>query len=90
RQEIEEGAREGIKIFYAIVLMFVFLFLMMVFGFTAGTFIFLLFSCWSLGYKNKTGLVISCIVVTGFMYLLFILIMKSFLPEGLIFDVLRG
>ena len=89
RQEIEEGAREKRRVLYTIALMFIFLFSMLVFGFTVGTFIFLLFAPWSLGYKNKRGLVAFCVMTTGFMYLIFILIMNSFLPEGLILDMLR-
>ena len=89
RQEIEEGAREKRRFLYTIALMFIFLFSMLVFGFTVGTFIFLLFAPWSLGYKNKRGLVAFCVMTTGLMYIIFILIMNSFLPEGLILDMLR-
>jgi hypothetical protein len=89
-QEIEESARGKTKVLFTVGLMFVFLFSMLIFGFTLGTFIFLICSVWSLGYKNKKGLIISSLIITGFMYVIFILIMKSFLPSGLLFDILRG
>ena len=89
-EEIEESTQGRKKVLFTVALMFVFLFAMLVFGFTLGTFIFLICSVWSLGYKNKKGLIISSLIITGFMYVIFILIMKSFLPSGLLFDILRG
>ena len=89
-EEIEESRQGRKKVLSTVALMFVFLFSMLIFGFTLGTFIFLICSVWSLGYKNKKALVISSLIITGFMYVIFILIMKSFLPSGLLFDILRG
>lgn len=78
---------QEVRVFYTVVLMLVFSLFMLLFGFTLGTFIFLIFSAWSLGYKKIKGLTISSLLSTGLMYLIFILVMKSFLPRGLIFDL---
>jgi hypothetical protein len=75
-----------VGVFFAIVLMFIFLLFIHIVGFTIGTFIFVILAAWSLGYKNLKTLFFSTIGITCFMYLIFIVIMKSFLPQGLIIE----
>jgi len=73
-----------------IVLMFIFLIFIHVVGFITGTFIFTIFAPWLLGYKNLKNLFFSSIGITCFMYLIFIVIMKSLLPQGLIIQYFLG
>ncbi|MDF1554784.1 MAG: tripartite tricarboxylate transporter TctB family protein [Deferrisomatales bacterium] len=68
-------------------LMFVFMAFMLLFGFTVGTLFFLLFSIWTLGYRKPTRLILASLLITGFMYAVFILIMNSLLPHGLLLDL---
>lgn len=76
------------RAFYMVGLMCAFQVFMMVFGFTPGTFIFLTLSVWTLGYRKIKALAISSVVITGFIYILFILIMDSYFPDGLISEYL--
>jgi len=67
-------------------LMFVFLAFMYLLGFILGSFIFVLASSWALGYRHIKRLILSSIAVTCFLYIIFILIMSSRLPRGLIME----
>ena len=89
-QEMKEPLRQKIDFLLTSISVFFFLLSMLLFGFTVGTFVFLFLFAWSLGYKNLKRLVFSCILITGFLYVIFILIMKSFLPEGFLFEFLWG
>ena len=89
-QESKETNEQKIKFFLTTISMFVFLFLMFLFGFTLGTIIFLLLFAWCFGYRKIKPLIISSLMITGFLYIIFILIMESFLPDGLLFEILRG
>ena len=75
-----------VSVLFAIVLMFVFLLLIHLVGFTIATFIFVILAAWFLGYKNFKSLFFSSIGITCFMYLIFIVIMKSFLPQGFVIE----
>jgi hypothetical protein len=86
----EQGHSGYARGFYMVCLMFGFLVSMLLFGFALGTFVFLLFSAWSLGYRKTKSLILSSLIITGFMYVVFVLIMNSLLPQGLLFDILRG
>ncbi len=86
-QKKEDEGEKGV--FYTVILMFAYLPFILVFGFIIGTLLFLFLSTWSLGYKRIKGIIISSISSTGLMYIIFILIMKSFLPEGLLINLLR-
>jgi hypothetical protein len=89
-QKITEESQRKIRAVYTLGLMLAFVGCMLVFGFTLGTFIFLLFSCYILGYRHIKGLIFSTVIITGFMYVIFILIMKCYLPRGYIFEILGG
>ena len=89
-RESNATGEQKIKFFLTIASMFVFLFFMLIFGFTVGTIVFLLLFAWCLGYRKMRPLMVSSFLITGFLYIIFILIMKSFLPDGLLFDLLRG
>jgi len=85
----DEQKREERRVFYTVFLMFGYMVFILLLGFILGTLLFLIFSTWSLGYKKIKGLVISSLCSAGLMYIIFILIMKSFLPESLLFSLLR-
>ena len=82
--------RGKIRFFVTIGLMIVFLYTILFFGFVLGTFIFIYLSAWILGYKKIKHLTISSLIITAFMYAVFILIMDSYFPQSMIFELLRG
>jgi len=77
-----------INFYFTVVSVFLFYFLMVLFGFTLGTMTFLLLSAFCLGYRKVVSMVVSALVITGFLYLIFIVLMNSFLPQGLLFQLL--
>ena len=79
-----------LKVFYMVALIFIFFLLMLLFGLALGTFLFLMLSGWTLGYRRLKVLILSSVVITAFVYIIFRVIMKSFLPEGLIFTLAGG
>ena len=82
--------RRQLKVLYMVALIFIFYLFMLVFGLAAGTFLFLLLSGWTLGYRRLKILVFSAVIITAFVYLIFRVIMNSFLPEGIIFTITGG
>ena len=93
-KKIEEvggaGQARKLKVFYMAALMFVFFFFMVFFGYVLGTFLFLLVSGWTLGYRRVGRLLLSSVSITVFVYLIFGVIMNSLLPRGLIFSITGG
>jgi len=87
-----EAVRPGqqLKVLYMVALIFIFFLFMLLFGLAVGIFLFLLFSGWTLGYRRLKMLVFSAVIITAFVYLIFQVIMKSFLPEGIIFTLIGG
>lgn len=83
----EEGSPLSFRVVLMVGLMFGFLFSILLFGFTVGCFIFLTLSAWGLGYRKKMILILSSVIITAFMYAVFILIMHSLLPRGLLFGI---
>jgi len=92
KSEQREGAIQGqqLKALYMVVLMFIFYLFMVFFGLALGTLLFLLLSGWTLGYRKLKYLMLSSLIITAFVYIIFRVILNSFLPEGLIFAVMRG
>lgn len=82
--------KKKLKVLYMAVLMFAFFFFMILFGVILGTFLFTFISGWTLGYRKLKILLLSSAIITASVYLIFIIIMKSFLPQGLIFSVIGG
>jgi hypothetical protein len=82
--------RQQLKVFYMVALIFIFFLFLLFFGLAAGTFFFLLLSGWTLGYRRLKILIFSSVIITVFVYIIFRVIMKSFLPEGLIFTITGG
>ena len=94
-QEKEEDhgnirARQRLKVFYMVALMFIFFLCLFLLGLALGTFLFILFSGWTLGYRKLKPLVFSAVTITAFVYIIFRVIMNSFLPEGVIYAVIGG
>ena len=82
--------RQQLKVFYMVALIFIFFLFMLLFGLSLGTFLFLMLSGWTLGYRRLKILIFSAVIITAFVYVIFQVIMKSFLPEGLIFTITGG
>ena len=76
-----------VYILVTILLMFVFLLLVHLAGFIPANLIFIPFAAWILGYRQVKNLLLSSVGITGFMYLIFIVIMKSNLPQGVFFEL---
>ena len=96
-QEIDEEeekdlkkSRQRLRVAYMVFLMFVFFAFLILFGLPIGVFGFILFSAWTLGYKRIKVLILSSLAFTGFVYLVFEVIMQSLLPHGVIIDLLGG
>ena len=83
-------ALPNLKVLYMVALMFIFFLGMLLFGLALGTLLFLLFSGWTLGYRKLKPLILSAAIITAFVYIIFRVIMNSFLPEGLIFAIIGG
>ena len=49
-----------------------------------------MFSGWTLGYRKLKTLLFSSVVITAFVYVIFEVVMQSFLPEGFIFTIIGG
>jgi hypothetical protein len=92
KNDVMEAARprQQLKVFYMVALIFIFFLFLLFFGLAAGTFFFLLLSGWTLGYRRLKILIFSSVIITVFVYIIFRVIMKSFLPEGLIFTITGG
>lgn len=86
----EVRSKQPFKVLYMAALMFIFFLCMVIFGLVLGILIFLFFSGWTLGYRKFKPLIFSAVVITAFVYVIFIVIMNSFLPEGLIFTIIGG
>ncbi len=82
--------RQQLKVLYMSALIFIFFLFMFFFGLALGTLFFLLFSGWTLGYRKLKTLIFSSVAITAFVYIIFEVIMQSFLPEGLIFTIMGG
>ena len=84
------GPRGQMKALYMVVLMFVFYFFLVIFSLVPATLLFLLLSGWTLGYRKPKRLLISSVIVTAFVYVIFRVIMNSLLPEAAILKVFGG
>ena len=84
------GPRQYWKVCYMVALIGIFFFFLILFGVMVGTFLYLMLSGWTLGYKNLRNLLISSTIITASVYIIFKVIMNSFLPEGLIFTIIGG
>lgn len=84
------GVTQKLKVLYMSILIFLFFLFMLFFGLVLGTFLFLLFSGWTLGYRNLKTLIFSSMAITAFVYIIFEVIMQSFLPQGFIFTIMGG
>ena len=87
-----EDVRTGrqLKVLYMSVLIFIYFLCLLFFGLALGTLFFLLFSGWTLGYRHVKTLLLSSVAISAFVYIIFEVIMQSFLPEGFIFSIFGG
>ena len=89
-REIPQENKDHRRAFYMVGLMCFFQGSVLVFGFTVGTLIFLIFSSWSLGNRKMKSLTFSSLIITGFIYFIFIFILQSFFPRALILELIGG
>jgi hypothetical protein len=90
-----ERANQGIrrrrwKVFYMVILMFVFYFFLVAFSLVPATLLFLLLSGWTLGYRKPIRLIVSSLIITTFVWVIFDVIMNSLLPEAAILKIFGG
>ena len=86
----EGVSRRRMKVFYMVVLMFVYYLFLVIFSLGPGTLLFLLLSGWTLGYRKAKRLIISSVIITAFVYVIFRVVMDSILPEAAILKVFGG
>lgn len=84
------GSRGQMKALYMVVLMFVYYFFLVIFSLVPATLLFLLLSGWTLGYKKPSRLIVSSVIITAFVYVIFRVIMKSLLPDAAILKIFGG
>ena len=89
-RDVAVRRRKTVRFLLTTGLMVIFLYSILFFGFVLGIFIFIYLSAWLLGYKKMIPLTISSLIITAFMYAVFILIMDSYFPQGIIIELLRG
>jgi hypothetical protein len=78
------------KVFYLVVLMPVYYIFLRLLGIILGTFVFVCISTWILGYRKKVSLLVASAIVTAAVYLIFVIIMDTFLPQTLLIDLIGG
>jgi len=78
------------KVFYLAVLMPVYYVILRLVGIILGTFVFVCISGWILGYRRKVRLLIASAIVTAAVYVIFVVIMETFLPQNILMDLIRG
>jgi uncharacterized membrane protein YuzA (DUF378 family) len=78
------------KVFYLAVLMPVYYLLLRLVGLIFSTFVFVWISGWILGYRKKVSLLLASAVVTAAVYVIFIVIMETFLPQSLLIGLIGG
>ncbi|MFH1488820.1 MAG: tripartite tricarboxylate transporter TctB family protein [Pseudomonadota bacterium] len=86
----DASSGQSLKVLYMVALMFVFYLFLNLFGLIIAVLFFLLFSGWTLGYRKPKRLVISSVIITALVYVIFEVIMNSILPEVLIFTIIGG
>lgn len=62
--------------------------LLLLLGFSVGTLVFLVGAGWVLGYRKPVPLLLSSVIITGLMYAMFVWLMNSLLPSGLLLHLL--
>lgn len=78
------------KVFYLAVLMPVYYIFLRLLGLILGTFVFICISGWILGYRRKIRLLAASAIVTAVVYVIFVVIMETFLPQTVLMDLIRG
>lgn len=82
-EEVPERAPRT-RVFLCVLLLFAFPACLVLLGFLPGSVAFFLGAAWTLGYRDLKGLLVSCAAMAGLLYVVFVLIMESRLPVGLV------
>lgn len=88
--EVSAPSQNRGKVLFLAISMFVFFALLQLLGVIIGTFSFIFISGWCLGHKKIVFLLCSSTLIAASVYLIFVVIMETFLPHGYIFELLRG
>ena len=59
-------------------------------GIILGTFVFVCISGWILGYRRKVRLLVASAIVAAVVYVIFVVIMETFLPQTILKDLIGG
>lgn len=78
------------KVFYLAVLMPVYYIFLRLVGIILGTFVFVCISGWILGYRKTIRLPIASAIVAAAVYVIFVVIMETFLPQNMLMEMIRG
>jgi hypothetical protein len=78
------------KVFYLAVLMPVYYIFLRLLGVILGTFVFIGISGWILGYRSKVSLLAASAIVAALVYVIFVVIMETFLPQTVLMDLIGG
>lgn len=78
------------KVFYLAVLMPIYYIFLRLLGLILGTFVFVCIAGWILGFRKKVSLLVASAIVTAAVYLIFVVIMETFLPPTILTDLIRG
>ncbi len=89
-QDLKIRLRKQGKVLYLAVLMIVFFAFLHLFGVIIGTFLFIFLSGWTLGYKKIPSLLLASVTIAASIYLMFVVIMDCFLPQGYLFSLMIG
>jgi len=89
-QDLVARLKEQGKVLYLAVLMFIFFAFMHLLGVILGTFAFIFLSGWTLGYKKMAKLLMASVIIAVAVYLIFVVIMDCFLPQGYLIGMIGG
>lgn len=78
------------KVFYLAVLMPVYYIFLRLVGIVLGTFVFVCMSGWILGYRRKVRLLVAAAIVAAVVYVIFVVIMETFLPQTILMTLIGG
>lgn len=86
----EEATPHTLKVYYTVFLMILFMACLLFLGVVVGVAVFVFFASWTLGYKRLLILAPTSVLISGFVYVIFSVIMKSLLPKGIIVKLFLG
>jgi hypothetical protein len=86
----ETGSTPSVRVLGCVALMVAYPSCLYLVGFLPSSLLFFPLAAWCLGYREGRQLALSSVVVVGFLYVVFVLIMDSRLPTGLLVRWVSG